>query len=211
MPEFIPGYNKGLADFHAEHIWVMNFIWQLPRATALTGLLDGLLNGWQISGIVRMRSGNPLTPFLQSNRSRSQWAPSLGPGTGPDRPSYAPGRGSDDAVLGRPERWLDPAAFVLPPAGTFGDVGRNELLGPDLRTVDVAFSRQAAWPALGSRTRIEFRVEVFNLLNRANFGPPSLIVFAGQNDGEAPLPAFGQIRTTVTSSRQAQLGVRVSF
>ncbi|HYN06562.1 MAG TPA: hypothetical protein VES67_04150 [Vicinamibacterales bacterium] len=102
-------------------------------------------------------------------------------------------------------------AFVLQPVGTFGDVGRNELIGPDLRTVDVAFSRQAAWRALGPRARLELRVEVFNLLNRANFGPPSLIVFAGQADGEAPLPAFGQIRTTVTSARQTQIGLRLTF
>jgi len=211
MPEFIPGYNKGLSDFHAEHNWVTNFIWQLPRASVFTGAWDVLLNGWQIAGIARLRSGNPLTPFLQANRSRSQWSPALGPGTGPDRPSYAPGRGPQNAILGRPDRWLDPDAFVLPAAGTFGDVGRNELIGPDLRTVDLAFSRQWPWRALGSRTRVEARVEVFNVLNRANFGPPSLIVFAGQADGEAPLPSFGQIRSTVTSSRQTQLGVRIIF
>jgi hypothetical protein len=112
MPEFISEYNKGLSDFHAEHIWVTNFIWQFPRASTFTGVWDAVLNGWQTSGIVRMRSGNPLTPFLQSNRSRSQWAPSLGPGTGPDRPSYAPGRGPGNAGLGRPDRWLDPAALA---------------------------------------------------------------------------------------------------
>jgi carboxypeptidase family protein len=211
MPEFIADYNKGLSDFHAEHIWVTNFIWQFPRAPSFTGVWDAALNGWQVSGIVRMRSGNPLTPFLQSNRSRSQWAPSLGPGTGPDRPSYAPGRDSGNVVLGQPDRWFDPAAFVLPAAGTFGNVGRNELIGPDLKTVDLAFSRQWATGALGSRGRIEARVEIFNLLNRANFGPPSLIAFAGQIDGEAVLPSFGQIRTTVTASRQTQLGVRVIF
>jgi hypothetical protein len=211
MPEFIPDYNKGLSDFHAAHNWVTNFIWQFPRASVFAGVWDSVLNGWQVSGIVRLRSGNPLTPFLQSNRSRSQWAPSLGPGTGPDRPSYAPGRGPENAVLGRPDRWLDPAAFVLPPAGTFGDVGRNELIGPDLRTVDVSFSRQWRWGALGSNSRLEARVEIFNLFNRANFGPPSLIAFPGQADGEAVLPSFGQIRSTVTSSRQTQLGVRVTF
>jgi hypothetical protein len=211
MPEFIPEYNRGLSDFHAEHIWVTNFIWQLPRATAFTGAWDAVLNGWQISGIVRMRSGNPLTPFLQSNRSRSQWAPSLGPGTGPDRPSYAPGRGPGNAVVGLPDRWLDPAAFVFAAAGTIGPVGRNELIGPDLKTMDLAFSRQWAWGALGSHGRVEARVEIFNLLNRANFGPPSLIAFPGQADGETVLSSFGQIRTTVTSSRQTQLGVRVTF
>ena len=64
---------------------------------------------------------------------------------------------------------------------------------------------------LQTKARVQLFLEVFNLLNRVNLGPPSLIVFAGQNDGEAPLPAFGQIRTTVSSARQTQLGVRVTF
>jgi hypothetical protein len=158
-----------------------------------------------------MRSGSPLTPMLQTNRSRSGWSPSLGPGTGPDRPSYAPGRGADDAVTGDPNQWFDPSAFVLPAAGTFGNVGRNELIGPDLKTVDLAVSRAFATPALGSRSKIDVRVEVFNVFNRANFGVPSLIAFAGSADNEAPLASFGQIRTTVTSSRQIQLGVRWTY
>jgi hypothetical protein len=208
MPEFIPGYNKGLSDFHAEHNWIMNVVWELPRRQAFGGLASAVLNGWQLSGIVRMRSGNPLTPMLQTNRSRSQWSPSLGPGTGPDRPSYAPGRGPGNAVTGNPDQWFDPTAFVLPEAGTFGDVGRNELIGPDLRTVDLALIRQFGW---GARGRADLRVEVFNLFNRANFGPPSLIAFSGQADGEAPLPSFGRIRSTTTSARQVQLGVRITF
>jgi hypothetical protein len=208
MPEFIPDYNKGLSDFHAEHNWILNFVWQLPRNPDMTGVAGALINGWQLSGIVRMRSGNPLTPMLQTNRSRSQWSPSLGPGTGPDRPSYAPGRGPGSAVTGNPDRWFDPAAFVLPERGTFGDVGRNELIGPDLRTVDLALSRQFG---VSARGRVDLRVEVFNLLDRANFGPPSLIAFSGTADVEEPLPSFGQIRSTVTSARQVQLGIRVTF
>jgi hypothetical protein len=211
MPEFLPDYNKGLSDFHAEHIWTANFVWDVPRRDDLSGVAAGIVNGWRLSGIVRVRSGSPLTPFLQTNRSRSLWSPSLGPGTGPDRPSYAPGRGPDDAVLGTPERWIDPTAFVLPEAGTFGNVGRNQILGPGLATIDLAVSREFRWGRLGQRTRVDLRLEVFNLLNRANFGPPALIAFAGAADGESPLPSFGQIRTTVTSSRQTQLGVRMTF
>ena len=109
---------------------------------------------------------------MQTNRSRSLWTPSLGPGIGPDRPSYAPGHGADDAVTGRPERWFDPTAFVLQPAGTFGNAGRDELIGPDLRTVDLSFSKSGHLSALGPQTRLEFRIEVFNILNRANFGVP---------------------------------------
>ena len=211
MPEFIDGYNKGLSDFHAEHNWIVNFVWDVPEAGGLTGIADALLNGWHLSGIIRMRSGSPLTPMLQSNRSRSLWSPSLGPGTGPDRPSYAPGRGPGNAVTGDPARWFDPTAFVLPEPGTFGNVGRNELIGPDLRTVDLAVSRQFALRAPGPSSRIEVRLEMFNLFNRANFGPPSLIAFSGTAAQEAPLASFGQIRTTVTSARQVQLGLRWMF
>ena len=100
---------------------------------------------------------------------------------------------------------------MLPPAGTFGNVGRNELIGPDLRTVDLSVSREFLVPAAGSRSRMDIRFEIFNLFNRANFGAPAVIAFAGQNDGEQPLPSFGQIRTTVTSARQAQIGVRFSW
>ena len=211
MPEFIPDYNKGLADFHAEHNWIVTGMWEIPRIESDSRTLTGLANGWRVAAIMRMRSGNPLTPMLQTNRSRSMWSPSLGPGTGPDRPSYAPGRGPGDAVTGNPAQWFDPTAFVLQPAGTFGNVGRNELIGPDLRTVDLSVSRDLALTRFGARTRLEFRLEIFNLFNRANFGPPSLIAFAGTANTEAPLASFGQIRTTVTSSRQTQLGIRLTF
>ena len=55
------------------------------------------------------------------------------------------------------------------------------------------------------------RLEAFNVFNRANFAPPNLSVYAGGADVEQPLPNFGRIRSTVTSSRQIQLGVRLSF
>lgn len=90
FPEFIPDYNKGLSDFHATHNWVLNFTWEVPVGRELTGAAGVLLGGWQISGIATMRSGSPLTVFVQANRSRSQWLPSLAPGVGQDRPSYAP-------------------------------------------------------------------------------------------------------------------------
>jgi hypothetical protein len=211
MPEFIPGYNKGPSDFNATHNWVVNFTWQIPFARDLGGVAGKLLDGWQLSAIGQARSGQPLTTFLASNRSRSQWAPSLGPGIGPDRPSYAPGRGPEDAVVGRPDQWFDPAAFVVPQAGTFGNTGRGDFDGPNLRTVDLSLVKSAPWARLGGLGRVDLRFEVFNVFNRANFAPPNLTVFAGRADTEQALPTFGRIRSTVTSSRQVQLGVRVAW
>ena len=103
----------------------MNFTWDMPFAKESDGVTRALFANWQLAGIGRYRSGPPLTVFVQANRSRSRWFPSLGPGLGPDRPSLAPGRTTEDAVLGTSEQWFDPTAFVLQPAGTMGDTGRG--------------------------------------------------------------------------------------
>lgn len=199
MPE-LPGfnYNKGLADYHAKNNWVTNFIWMLPK-------------GFQFSGIFTMRSGNPLTLFVQRNRSRSLWQPSMAPGQGFDRPSMAPGRTYENAVLGLPNQWFDPTAFILQPAGTLGTMGRGALIGPDLRSLDLAFMKNFILSKVSESANVQFRVESFNLLNRANFGPPALTAFAGDRDGETPLSSLGLVRNTVTSARQIQLGVRFVF
>ena len=204
-------YNEGPADWNAKHNWVFNVTWDLPFARESAGLSHALFSDWQLSAIGRVRSGNPLSVFVASNRSRSRWSPSSGPGLGLDRPSLAPGRTPEDAVVGEPDRWFDPTAFVLQPAGTLGNAGRGAFIGPDLKALDLSLVKRIPWARLGSSGRLELRVEAFNVLNRANFGNPSLQAFAGLADNEQPLPSFGRIRTTVTSSRQVQLGVRAVF
>jgi hypothetical protein len=77
--------------------------------------------------------------------------------------------------------------------------------------VDLAFSKDSGIPIGGADSRLELRIEVFNLFNRANFGIPNLVAFAGAADGEAVIGNFGRIRNTVTSARQMQIGVRVRF
>jgi hypothetical protein len=64
---------------------------------------------------------------------------------------------------------------------------------------------------LQGTAQVDVRLEVFNVFNRANFGPPTLIAFAGMTANEAPLATFGRVRSTVTSARQMQLGLRFSF
>jgi hypothetical protein len=65
--------------------------------------------------------------------------------------------------------------------------------------------------ALGAEGQLQFRLEVFNLLNRPNFATPDRIVFAAATANEAPLATAGRINRTITSSRQVQLGVKVLF
>jgi len=206
-----PDYNRGLSDYHAKHNWVWNVSYELPFARGARGLARALFADWQLAAIGQMRSGPPLTLFVQANRSRSRWSPSIGPGQGFDRPSLAPGRTPEDAVLGDPNQWFDPTAFVLQPAGTYGNLGRGALIGPDLKVVDLALVKRIPWSRLGAQGRAELRIEAFNVFNRANFGIPSLLAFAGLQDGEAPVPTLGRIRSTATAARQIQLGLRVQF
>jgi hypothetical protein len=208
FPEVIPGYNKGPSDWDTPHNWVVNAIWDVPFARNLQGVSRAILDGWQVTGISTMRSGLPLTVFVQNNWSRSLWSPSISPTSGLDRPDLAPGRSADSAVLGRPDQWFDPSAFVLQPQGTLGNSGRGAFRGPDLREVD--FSAIKRVPLRGA-AQLDVRIEVFNLFNRANFATPTVIAFAGAVANEAPLTTFGRVRSTVTSARQMQLGVRVSF
>ncbi|HEX8476337.1 MAG TPA: TonB-dependent receptor [Pyrinomonadaceae bacterium] len=212
FPEFPRlNYNKGLADYHAKHNWVFNFTWEIPFTHHLDGAARTLLDGWRLSGIAQARSGNPLTVFVQRNRSRSQWSPSIGPGIGLDRPSLAPGFTHESAVTGDPDNYFAEGAFILQPAGTLGNLGRGALIGPNLRIFDLSAVKNTRWRRLGENTNIELRVEAFNLFNRANFAPPGLLAFSGATDNESTLPTFGRTRSTVTSSRQIQLGLRFVF
>ena len=190
--------NKGPADFNATHNLILTGTWNFA-------------GNWQASVIGRYRSGNPLTAFVANNRSRSRWSPSIGPGLGLDRPSLAAGRTPSSAVTGNPNQWFDPTAFVLPAAGTFGNTERGAFTGPDLRTVDLSLVRFFPFKAFSDSGRLELRLEAFNVLDRANFGIPSLLAFTGAADNEAPLTTFGRIRSTVTSARQIQVGVRATF
>lgn len=213
-------YNKGLADFHAKHNWVFNFNWEIPFTRSLKGTVGSILHGWNVVGIGQMRSGNPLTVFLAGNRSRSLWNPSSGPGLGQDRPSLTAGRTYESAIIGRPDQYFDPTAFTLQATGTLGTTGRNAFIGPNLRTFDLAMVKNTRFAWLGESGNIQFRFEAFNLFNRANFGTPGLQVFAGAPDPPnqpppttppAPLSSFGVVRSTVTSARQLQFAVRMSF
>src|SRR4029434_10156944 len=131
------------------------------------GGLGWLARGWQIFAITQVRSGDPPTVVVSSHRARSLWSPAVAPGVGLDRPSMAPGFSYERAVAGGADRYFDPAAFVLQPAGTLGNLGRGALIGPNLRTVDLSIVKNNRW---GEKVKIQFRAEAFNLLNRANFG-----------------------------------------
>jgi hypothetical protein len=206
FPEFEGfNYNKGLADYHAKHNWVSNFLWNLPLGQHF------LAKGWQLAGIYSLRSGNPLTVFVQSNRSRSLAQPSLGPGIGFDRVSMAPGFTHQSAIQGDPGPLVQPRRFRSPTRRTTRQPRPRRPHRPQPPLFRPLPDAQLPLRAISERANLQFRFESFNLANRANFGPPALTAFAGSAVQELPLSSLGFIRQTVTSARQLQLALRLSF
>ncbi len=89
------------------------------------GIESKLIGGWQLNGIGTILSGFPFTPLVGSNRSGD------GDTRNPDRPNLNPNF-SGSIVTGNPNQWFNPAAFLLPAAGTYGNLGRGTLTGPAL-------------------------------------------------------------------------------
>lgn len=164
--------------------------WQLP----MRGLW---LGGWQLNGIATMLSGFPFTPQVGSNRSGD------GDTRNPDRPNYNPSF-NGPIVTGNPNQWFNPAAFLVPAAGTYGNVGRGVLSGPGLGELDTSLFRNFR---LREALTLQFRAEFFNVLNHVNFGTPNATVFSGT----AISPTAGIITSTATTSRQIQFGLKLMF
>src|SRR5439155_17687168 len=120
------------------------------------------LGGWEVSGIGTFTDGQPFTARLGSERSRN------GGGGRADRPDLKPGA-NNNPILGTVDRWYDPSVFALPAIGTYGNLGRDTLLGPARRTVDLSLTKKFA---LRETADLQFRAELFNILNHANFGLP---------------------------------------
>jgi hypothetical protein len=191
--------NKGLSDYDVRHNFVFNYTWQVPLGKQANGFAAALAQGWQLSGIVTMRSGVPFSPQLGFDRARA--LPRSG-GAG-QRPNLAPGA-SLNPVLGDAARYFDPLAFELPAEGFLGDVPRNTIIGPGYATWDASIVKNFR---TGGDRRVQLRVEVFNLLNRANLGLPVATVF----DASGRVANAGEITTTVGAARQVQLGVKFEF
>jgi hypothetical protein len=187
---------RGPANTDSRQRLSASFIYELPFGPGkpwladATGITGALVGGWQVNSIVTLASGVPFTPIVAQDRAgtarpSSQWPDRLCDGT------------LDDPT---PERWFDASCFAVPAAATFGNAGRNILVGPGLTNVDLSIFKSFR---VAADHRLQFRMEVFNLLNHVNFGQPNATI-------DAPL-TVGRISTTATDSRQMQLALKYTF
>jgi hypothetical protein len=193
----------GPATYDVRNLGVISVVYGLPFgkgkpiASGLGRFGNGAVSGWSVNSLVVLQAGFPFTPQLSYNPSNN------GDTRNPVRPFVNPNfQGS--AILGKPGQWFNPNAFLAPPAngGFFGNLKRDTLVGPGLATWDFSTVKDTS---LHERLTLQFRAEIFNLLNRANFNTPNLIVFTPTGvSGTA-----GAISSTATTSRQVQFGVKV--
>ncbi len=179
--------SRGLSDFDARHRLVFSGLYELPFRG------NQLKEGWQMSAIVQSQSGNPVNIVINN-----------GTFTGTNN-TVRPDVTGPVAILGTPFEWFDISPFVVPP-GRFGTLGRNVVIGPGFNNTDFSVIKRTK---LSENQLIEFRWEVFDLFNHANFGQPNRVV--------GPLGTFGRITNTrfptgdSGSSRQMQFALKYKF
>lgn len=195
--------DYGLSTFDVRSVAVISGSYQLPFGkgnllpAGQAGWQNRLAGGWSLDAIVTARPGFPFTPQLSFNPSNN------GDTRNPVRPSFNPDF-TGPVVLGGPDRYFNPNAFIVPPNGTFGNVGRDTLIGPGLEAFDLSARKDTA---LTEKVKVEFRAEFFNVLNHANLNTPNLIVFT-QPSG-SPATTAGIVTSTTSSARQIQFGLKV--
>jgi hypothetical protein len=210
----------GLAGIDIRNYFSLNYTYDLPFARNLAGAAGKVLAGWQINGILTLADGTPnsiLTGFNRSGNGAS--------GTQiTDRPNLLPGFSNSPVKgvskgcpgvpagtkLGTPDLYFDPCAFALPEPGFYGNLGRNTVIGPGLANFDFAVVKNTA---LTETKSLQFRAEAFNVFNRANFnrpGPLTESIRLFDLSGARVVPN-ATIRSTLTDSRQIQLGLKFNF
>jgi hypothetical protein len=177
--------DRGLSDFDARHRVVARAIYDLPFSS------NRFVKGWQLAIVVQAQSGNPVN--IVTSDSTVTGIPN----------TLRPDVSGPIAIIGSVDRWFDTSVFS--PVAGFGNLGRNVVIGPGFSNTDFSIMKNTE---LTEKIRVQFRIEVFDLFNHANFGQPGNVVGT---------PGFGRITNTrfptgeSGSSRQMQLGLKLIF
>jgi hypothetical protein len=186
--------DQGYARYDQRHRVSASFGYELPFGPGKRWLSSGgaaayVFGGWQVQSIIRLASGFPFT-ITSTNVCQCG--------------SFVPQRvnlvtAGNLGQLDNPtvDHWFDPTAYTVPALGTQGNAGRNTVRGPGTQLVNLSLSKR--FPI--SRARVEFRAEIFNLLNHDNFGTP---------DGNISNATAGVI-TTADDGRATQFGLRFAW
>ena len=193
----------GRSTFDVRNAASINALYDLPFGAGQRFLADArgakgiFVNNWAFGSIFSYQSGYPFTPELSFNPSNN------GDTTDPVRPSWNPNfRGK--VIPGTANQYFNPNAFVVPQAGTYGNVARNSLNGPALTEWDASLWKTAK---LSERLSFQLRGDAFNVLNHTNLNTPNLVVYSSAT--AAPSSSAGVVTSTSTTSRQLQVSAKL--
>jgi hypothetical protein len=186
----------GLSSFHTGQRFVSSVLYDLPIGRGRpvnidSRLLNAIVGGWQVGGILTSQTGFPITATIGGlDQSKV--------GGGFDRPNAT----GLSPYVSNPStsRYYDLAAFSVAPEGTFGNVGRNTLTGPGLFTFDASLLKNFVFH---EGKYVQFRWEAFNAVNHPNWANPN----TNANDKTN----FGTISGTRNNMRQMQLALKLVF
>lgn len=194
-------FDRALADTDMRHNFVFSGVYELPFgkgkrfASSLSKPLDRVISGWQLNTIVTIQSGMPFS--LTTPGTPSTGTPTDG------RPDAI---GKINTHPGNAQQYFDTNMVKAAPVNSDGvllrqgTLGRNTLIGPGQRTVDLSMAKTTPFK---ERFKLEFRAEAFNLFNHPVYNNPNTDITAGN---------FGQITgTRMSSERQLQGVVRLVF
>ncbi len=178
--------EKGPDTSDMRHRLSVSMLYQLPSFG--NGVVRAVLGGWELSAISRANSGSPVTPTVSGDFSLR--------GSRRDRPNII---GNPDlGSAANAKTWWNKAAFALPESGTFGNAGVGSLVTPGYFATDFSIMKRFN---LAENKDLQFRWEIFNVLNQTNLDAPAANFSAA---------TFGTIGTALPS-RQMQAALKFSF
>ena len=200
--------ERASSDQDVRSSFTANAVYQLPFGPGLKHLSNGglesqMLGGWQLSGIAIARTGIPVNVSV----SRSASSIPDGNSTSIQRPDRVPGVSLTPPQGRSPQHWINPAAFAVPAAGTFGNASRNPLRGPGTWQIDTSLEKQIVKV---ERFTMIFRGDAFNLFNHAEYGLPAANISAPQSFGVITTQLNSGATGTATQ-RVFQLSLRLDY
>jgi hypothetical protein len=196
--QFLFAPIRSLSDYNVGRALVASGTWELPFGKTRPW------GGWQVGSILNVSDGQPFTVLISGD--------ALGQGNQSlfDVPDRINQPGCENPINpGNASQYIKVSCFAFPtPSTRFGNAGRNSLIGPGLFSLDASLTKNVALAALGEGARLQFRAELFNVTNRANFAPPLANNRLFDARGTA-VNFAGQITALSTSPRQLQLALKL--
>lgn len=215
--------ERGNSAQDIRHTLTTNWIYELPfgkgRRLLQEGVAEKIFGGWQLTGLAQARTGRQLTVTTPRTTAAGDLPDRNNTNQRPDRVAGVSLIPSGGQTV---DRWINPAAFSIPPLGRWGTAGRSLLSGPGLLQFDMGLGKRVSFSEGRS---VEFRWEAFNVFNRAQLGNPntSFVVAnpdqcrAGNQAGCVVDSNFGRVTAPLNrnfgtgTNRQMQFMLRLNF